>query len=91
MKKNILKPLGNRVVLLPLKEEEKTSSGIILPDSAQKDIKLAEVIVVSAENKFELKEGDRVVLPDYGYDKIEIDGTEYYLIEENKILAIINN
>ncbi len=91
-------PLGNRVLVEPVSPEEKTASGIILPDTIDKDKPEQGKVISVGEGKFDdgarvpmtVKKGDTVVFSKYGYDEVKIDGTEYYIIEEDKILAIIN-
>lgn len=91
-------PLGNRVLVEPVSPEEKTASGIILPDTIDKDKPEQGKVVSVGEGRFDdgarvpmtVKKGDIVVFSKYGYDEVKIDGTEYYIIEEDKILAIIN-
>lgn len=93
-----IKPIGDKVLIQIPKREEKTPSGIIIPDSVseeQKDNKRGKVIAVG-EGKYEngalvpmsVKEGDEVLFP-WG-DKVEIDEEEYYIVNESNILAIIN-
>ena len=86
-----IKPLGNRVVLLPEKEEKVTKSGIILADSGKNEKKnIGKILVVSENLKEKLKEGDKVFFSDYGYEEIEMDGEKYFIVPEDKIYAIIN-
>lgn len=90
-------PLGNRVLVEPVSVEEKTASGIILPDTIDKEKPEQGKVVAVGEGKFDdgarvpmtVKKGDIVVFSKYGYDEVKIDGTEYYIIEEDKILAVI--
>jgi len=91
-----IKPLSNRVLLKALEAEEKTASGIILPDSAKEKKQEAEVVAVGpGEIKdgktvpMSVKLGDVVLYPKYSGDDIKVDGEEYTLIEEDKILAIV--
>lgn len=91
-------PIGDRVLVRPFTEQDlrgltakagkKFSSGIILPDSASKE-KSAQGKVLSAGESKKVKVGDTVVFSKYGYDEVEIDGEELYLIKEENILAII--
>jgi len=91
-----LKPLSDRVILKPLEAEEKTKSGIILPDSAREKPQEAEVVAVGPGKvkdgkKIEMtvEVGDKVIYPKYSGDDIKIDGVEYTIVEEEKILAIV--
>lgn len=91
-----LKPLSNRVILKQLEAEEKTKSGIYLPDSAKEKPQMAEVIAVGGgkvvegkKQEMSVKTGDKVIYPKYSGDEVKLDGEEYTIIEEDKILAIV--
>ncbi len=81
-------PLADRVVLEQLEQEEKTKSGIILPDGAQEEPKMAKVLAVGTDVK-EIKEGDTVLYKSYGPDDVKVDGTEYMIAKEEDILATV--
>lgn len=93
-----VKPLGGRVLVKPLEEEEITDSGLIIPDTADKE-KPQQGIVVSLGTgkvlddgtiaKFNVKVKDKVVFKKYSPDEIDIDGEEYLVIDEDDILAVI--
>lgn len=92
-----LKPLSNRVILKQVEAEEKTKSGIFLPDSAKEKPQMAEVIAVGAgkvvdgkREEMTVKVADKVIYPKYSGDEVKIDGDEYTIIEEDKILAIVD-
>jgi chaperonin GroES len=80
------KPLKDRVIITQDKAEEKTASGIFIPESAQEKPQKGTVIAVSDNS--ELKTGDRVIYQKYGGEKLEIDNTEYVLLKENDILLV---
>jgi len=93
-----IKPLGGRVLVKPVKEEEVTKSGIVLPDTVDKEKKMeGEILAVgpgklleSGERaKMEVKVGDRVLFEKWGGEEIKSDGIEYKIIESDKILAIL--
>jgi len=92
----MLKPLGDRVLIKPSKGEEKTKSGIVLPDSAQDKPTEGEVIVVGPGKKtdegklipVDVKKGDIVIYTGYSGTKYKMSGEEYLLISESDILAI---
>jgi len=91
-----LKPLRDRVLLQPLLAEERTKSGIILPDSAKEKPQEAKVVAVGPGKIVDgqlveptVKVGDVVIYSKYAGDEVKIDGEEYTLIEEDKILAIL--
>lgn len=87
-----LKPLGNRVVLQYQEVEEKTSSGIILPDSAKEKPQIAVVVAVgtgtdSAEMK--VKEGDKVIYSKYAGTEVKLDEEEFIIADQKDIIAVV--
>lgn len=95
MTKNIyIKPLGDRAVVLPLKESEKTKSGIILPETADKEKPAqGKVVAIGGGEKIKksgLKKGDEVVFEKYaGTEFNPPGGGEYKILKEEEILAIL--
>ena len=92
-----LKPLGDKVVLQHQKAEEKTKSGIILPDSAKEKPQEAVVVALGTgkidENgkkvPFDVKVGDVVLTSKYGGTDIKHDGKEYKILSSSDILAVV--
>ncbi len=91
-----IKPLSNRVLLKEIRAEATTASGIILPESAQEKKQEAEVIAVGPgktvdgkKEELTVKVGDIVIYSKYSGDDIKVEGQEYTLIDEDKILAIV--
>lgn len=92
-----IKPLGERVLLKRIEEEEQVRGGIIIPDSAKEKSQEAEVVALGTGKKdddgklipFNVKQGDRVLLPSYGGTPVKIDDVEYILIDEESILGVI--
>ncbi len=93
-----LEPLGDRVVVKPAVMEEKTASGIYIPDTAtQEKPEQGEVIAVGPGKLDEagkrvsmsVKVGDTVVFSKYSPDEIEIDGEKYLVVREENLLAVI--
>lgn len=87
-----LEPLGNRVVLKHQEAEEKTQSGIILPDSAKEKPQTAVVIAVGPGTdgkEMQVKEGDRVICTQYAGTEIKVDDEEYVIVSQNDIIAIV--
>ena len=87
-----IKPLADRVLIEPLPAETRTSSGLIIPDSAKE--KPLEGIVVAAgegtsENPVTVKAGDKVLYGKYAGTELKFDDKEYLIMKENDILAII--
>jgi chaperonin GroES len=87
-----IKPLADRVLVKPAAAEEKTVSGIIIPDSAKEKPLKGEVIAVGEGTKDEqmvVKKGDEVLYGKYAGTEIEIDGEKYLIMRQSDILAII--
>lgn len=93
-----LKPLYDRVVVQRIEVEEKTASGIIIPDSAKEKPMEGTVIAtgpgaVTNEGTLrdmQVKAGDRVLLKKWGSEEVKIDGEEFLIVEEKDILAVVN-
>jgi chaperonin GroES len=87
-----IKPLADRVLIQPAAAEEKTVSGIIIPDSAKEKPLKGEVIAVGHGTKDEemvLKKGDIVLYGKYAGTEIELEGEKYLIMRQSDILAII--
>ena len=92
-----LKPLGDRIVVRVLAHEEKTKSGIVLPDTAKEKPTEGEVIAVGSgklldngqKQPVELKPGDRVIFSKYAGTEVKIDGEELVIFSERDVLAVI--
>jgi len=91
-----LKPLADRVVLKMVEAEETTKSGIILAGAAKEKPSVAEVIEVGAggvidgkEVVMTVKKGDKVITSKYSGTEIKLDGTEYVVVKQSDILAIV--
>jgi len=84
-------PLGERLLIKPIKEEKKTEGGIVLPDSAKEKPMKAEVIAVGKldEDKIDVKVGDKVIFSKYAGTEIKINDEDYLIIDANDILAKI--
>ncbi len=93
----MIKPLGDRVLVEASAKEEKTASGIVLPDTAKEKPQEGKIIAVGAGavNKdggriaLEVKEGDRVLFSKYAGTEIKYEGKEYLIMKESDIHAII--
>ena len=93
-----IKPLADHILIEPMKKEEKTKTGILLPDTAEKETpEQGKVIAVGPGRKtasgriilIEVKPGDKVLFTKYGPNEIKIDGKEYLIAKEEDILAIL--
>lgn len=94
-----LKPLGGKTLIKPVKEEKVTKSGIVLPDTVEKEeLENGEVIAVGDGKMLDngtrapltVKVGDRVILKKYGPDKVKIDGEDYLIADEDDLVGILN-
>jgi chaperonin GroES len=91
-----LKPLGDRVIVKALEEEETTASGIVLPDTAKEKPQKGEVVAVG-EGKWDdegekripldVSAGDEVLYSKYGGTEIKVDGDELLVLRESDVLA----
>ncbi|MDD4490214.1 MAG: co-chaperone GroES [Paludibacter sp.] len=87
-----IKPLGDRVLVKPAPVEEKTVSGIIIPDSAKEKPLKGEVLAVGKGTKDEAMEvavGNTVLYGKYAGTELELDGEKYLIMRQSDILAII--
>ncbi|MCD6268481.1 MAG: co-chaperone GroES [Thermotogae bacterium] len=82
-------PLGERLLIKPIKEEKKTEGGIVLPDSAKEKPMKAEVIAVGKVEDIDLKVGDKVIFSKYAGTEIKIEDEDYIIIDASDILAKI--
>ena len=93
-----LKPLGDKVVVQLVEQEEKTASGIYLPDSAKKKPQEGKIIATGGgrvldngeRNKLSVKTGDRVLFSKYGGNEVTVEGQDYTILDEDQIYAILN-
>jgi chaperonin GroES len=86
-----IKPLDDRVLLEPAEAEEKTASGIIIPDSAKEKPRIGTVIAVGTDEDLreKVKEGNKVLFAKYGGDDVEMNGKEYRILQRSDILAVV--
>jgi chaperonin GroES len=92
-----LKPLGDRIVVRQLEAQEKTKSGLVLPDTAKEKPQEAKVIAVGtgrllddgAVKPLEIKNGDRVLYGKYSGTEVSIQGEDYLILREEDVLAIV--
>jgi chaperonin GroES len=92
-----VRPLGDRVLVQPIEEEELKKGGIIIPDTAKEKPQEGKVVAlgtgkVNEEGKkidFTVKKGDRVLISKYGGTEIKVEGENYLIMREDDILGII--
>jgi len=92
-----LKPLGDRIVVKVLTQEEKTRGGIVIPDTAKEKPQEGEVLAIGSgrvlENgqklPLEVKKGDKVLFSKYGGTEVKIEGEELLILSERDVLAVL--
>ena len=91
-----LKPVADRVIVKYFETEDKTASGIVLPESSKEKTQQAEVIAVGPggvvngkEVKMEVEVGNTVIYSKYAGTEVKMDGTDYIIVKQEDILAVI--
>jgi len=93
-----LKPLGDRLIVEPLEEEQTTVGGIVLPDTALERPQRGTVVAAGPGERsretgeviaMDVSEGDIVVFSKYGGTEIKVEGTDYLIMRESDVLAVI--
>jgi chaperonin GroES len=87
-----IKPLADRVLVLPMEAEEKTSSGIFIPDTAKEKPQRGTIVAAGPGTKdvaMEVKVGDVVLYGKYAGTEISVDGKDYLIMKQSDVLAII--
>jgi len=93
----MIKPLGDRVVIEALAKEEMTKSGIVLPDTVKEKPQEGKIVAVGSGRTLEngqkvsldVKVGDKIIFSKYAGTEVKFEGTEYLIISERDILAVI--
>jgi chaperonin GroES len=94
-----LKPLGDRVIVKPAEAEEQTASGLVIPDTAQEKPQRGEIVAVGEGKRdddgnrvpMDVAVGDVIIFGKYGGQEIKIEGTEYKILEERDVIAIVED
>jgi chaperonin GroES len=95
---DLLRPLGDRIIIELVESEEKTASGIVLPDSAKEKPQEGKVVAVGTGRVLESGErvaldvavGDRIIFSKYAGTEVKYQGVEYLILRENDILAVVS-
>ncbi len=96
-KASTLKPIGGNILVQPISEETKTDSGIVLPDTVDKEKPQKGKVMALGTGKlteegkkvpFNVKKGDIVIFKKYGPDEVEVGGEEYLIMEESDVLCV---
>ena len=93
-----LKPLADRIVVKQLDAQEKTKSGLVLPDSAKEKPQEAKIVAVGTVRllddgeikPLEVKTGDRILYGKYSGSEVTVDGQDYLILREEDVLAIVH-
>jgi chaperonin GroES len=93
----MIRPLGDRIVVKPTPSEEKTKSGIVLPETAKEKPQEGEVIAVGSGRLLEtgqrvpidLKAGDKILFSKYAGNEVKIDDADYLIMRETDVLGVI--
>ena len=92
-----LRPLNDKIIVKPLQAEEKTKSGIIIPDSAKEKPQQGKVVAVGngkvkddgGRIALDVKAGDLILFGKYTSQEVKLDGEEYLIMREDEVLAVI--
>lgn len=87
MTKINIQPMGTRVLIKPLEQESKTSSGLLLPETAKEKPQTGLVVAIGDDEEIKLQVNDKVLFAKYSGTEFKMDGTEYLLLEANDVLA----
>ncbi len=99
-----IRPLGDRVVVRPLTDEEAgtlSASGIIIPDTAKKEKPEQGIVIAVGAGKWnedgdarlamDVSVGDKIVFSKYGYDEVKVDGKDYFIVSESSVLGVFTS
>ncbi len=94
-----VRPLHDRILVERIEEEEKTASGIIIPDAAKEKPSQGKVVAVGNGKKtddgkvipLDVKEGDRILFGKYAGTEIKVEGKEYLMMREDEVFAVVEN
>ena len=94
-----IRPLQDRIIVKRIEEEEKTSGGIIIPDTAKEKPQEGKVIAVgkgkvSDEGKviaLDIKKGDKILFSKYAGSEVKVNGTEYLIMREEDVLGVVED
>lgn len=83
------RPIGERTLVKPVEREEKTASGIVLPETARDQPQMAEVVAIGDSQNGGASEGNLVIFTRYSGTKIKLDDEEYLILDSDDLLGII--
>ena len=93
-----VKPLNNRILVIRVEEEQKTTGGIIIPDTAKEKPREGKIVAAGPGRKvddgrripMEVKEGERILFSRYAGTEIKLDGVEHIIMKEEDVLCVID-
>ena len=91
MKQINIQPMGSRVLIQPIEQESKTSSGLLLPETAKEKPQTGRVVAVGEDEEIKLRVNDKVLFAKYSGTEFKMDGDEYLLLEASDVLAKVLN
>ncbi len=91
MTKVNIQPMGARVLIKPIEQENKTSSGLLLPETAKEKPQTGLVVAVGDDEDIKLKVNDKVLFAKYTGTDFKLDGVDYLLLESSDVLARVLN
>jgi len=88
-----IRPMDDRLLIELVEEETKTSSGIIIPDTAKEKPRMGLVVAVGTDEDLQskVKVGDKVLFAKYGGEEITADGKEYKIVQRSDVLAVVED
>ena len=88
-----IQPLDDRVLVEFVAEEEKTSGGIIIPDTAKEKPRMGTVVAVGTDEELQehVKPGNKILFAKYGGEELTFDGVDYKIVQRSDILAILKD
>lgn len=88
-----IKPLDDRLLVEPIEEEERTSSGLYIPDTAKEKPRMGKVIAVGTDEDLreKISEGDKILFAKYGGEEIEMNNAVYKILQRSDVLAVVED
>lgn len=86
-----IRPLADRVLLKPEQAEEKTASGLFIPQTAQEKTQVAFVKAIGDDEDIKVKVGDKVMHDKYAGTQLKIDGEDYLIVSNSDIIAVVES
>jgi chaperonin GroES len=84
-----LRPVGKRALVEPVEQEERTASGIVLPQTAREKPQIARVVAIGDLENGRISEGDLVVFAKYSGTKINLDNKDYLILDSDDLLGVV--